>query len=140
MCPACRAAGKPHYEPRTHLAHRPSASSRTGKKTAEIRKELGEDWDIWTMGCPEGESPDQMRDRCDAMIKKVVDLAECVVDSLSSRLCAAAYPHPRLSLSAHHGKEETAGSHGDIVIISHGHFSRCFMSVSLSASSPLLSN
>lgn len=75
-----------------------------GKKTAEIRKELGEDWDIWTMGCPEGESPDQMRDRCDAMIKKVVDLAD-----------------------AHHGKEETAGSHGDIVIISHGHFSRCFM-------------
>jgi len=49
-----------------------------GKKTAEIRSELGEDWDIWTMGCPEGESPDEMTARCDAMIEKVVDLAECV--------------------------------------------------------------
>ncbi|GAA5917857.1 hypothetical protein JCM8208_001883 [Rhodotorula glutinis] len=75
-----------------------------GKKTAEIRSELGDDWDIWTMGCPEGESPDEMTARCDAMIEKVVNLAD-----------------------AHHGKEETAGNHGDIVIISHGHFSRCFM-------------
>lgn len=39
------------------------------------------DWDIWTDGCPEGESADQMRDRCDAMIRKIVDLAECVLPS-----------------------------------------------------------
>ncbi|GJN91959.1 hypothetical protein Rhopal_004987-T1 [Rhodotorula paludigena] len=75
-----------------------------GKVTSQIRSELGEKWDIWTDGCPEGESPDEMRDRCDAMIKKIVDMAD-----------------------AHHGKEETLGHHGDIVIVSHGHFSRCFM-------------
>lgn len=46
--------------------------------TSQIRNELGEKWDIWTDGCPEGESPDEMRDRCDAMIKKIVDMAECV--------------------------------------------------------------
>ncbi|BGP21206.1 phosphoglycerate mutase [Rhodotorula toruloides] len=75
-----------------------------GKKTAEIRETVKPDWDIWTDGCPEGESPDQVRDRCDAMIRKIVDMAD-----------------------AHHGKEETEGHHGDIVIVSHGHFSRCFI-------------
>lgn len=33
------------------------------------------------------------------------------------------------SRSAHHGKEDTEGHHGDIVVVSHGHFSRCFMYV-----------
>lgn len=33
------------------------------------------------------------------------------------------------SCSAHHGKEDTEGHHGDIVVVSHGHFSRCFMYV-----------
>ncbi|POY75329.1 hypothetical protein BMF94_1556 [Rhodotorula taiwanensis] len=75
-----------------------------GKSSKTIRSELGQDWDIWTMGCPQGESPDEMRDRCDRMIKKIVDLA-----------------------GAHHGKEDTEGHHGDIVIVSHGHFSRCFI-------------
>ncbi|TKA56420.1 hypothetical protein B0A53_01990 [Rhodotorula sp. CCFEE 5036] len=75
-----------------------------GKTTSTIRSEIGDDWDIWTMGCPEGESPDQIRDRCDRVIKKIVDMAD-----------------------AHHGKEDTEGHHGDIVVVSHGHFSRCFI-------------
>ncbi|GAA5964594.1 hypothetical protein JCM21900_002653 [Sporobolomyces salmonicolor] len=74
-----------------------------GKVTKEIKAEIGEDWDIWTMGCPEGETPEQIRDRCDAMIEKIVDLT-----------------------SAHHGQEDSPG-HGDILIVSHGHFSRCFL-------------
>lgn len=49
-----------------------------GKTSSTIRAEIGEDWDIWTMGCPQGESPDQIRDRCDRVIQKVVDLAESV--------------------------------------------------------------
>ena len=49
---------------------------RAGKTTSTIRSEIGDDWDIWTMGCPEGESPDQIRDRCDRVIKKIVDMAE----------------------------------------------------------------
>lgn len=40
--------------------------------------------------------------------------------------------------SAHHGKEDTEGHHGDIVIVSHGHFSRCFMCVNKASSPPLL--
>lgn len=54
----------------------------TGKVTADIRKEIGESWDIWTDGCPEGESAQEMSDRCDAMIEKILDLTQCV--SLSS--------------------------------------------------------
>jgi len=45
-----------------------------GKVTKDIKAKLGQDWDIWTKGCPEGESPQEMTDRCDAMIKKIVDL------------------------------------------------------------------
>ncbi|GAA5983690.1 hypothetical protein JCM5350_000670 [Sporobolomyces pararoseus] len=74
-----------------------------GKVTKDIRKELGENWDIWTDGCPEGETAQQMSDRCDRMIEKIVELT-----------------------SAHHGQEDSEG-HGDILIVSHGHFSRCFL-------------
>ena len=45
-----------------------------GKVTKDIRKELGENWDIWTDGCPEGETAQQMSDRCDRMIEKIVEL------------------------------------------------------------------
>ncbi|GAA5860361.1 hypothetical protein JCM8547_003475 [Rhodosporidiobolus lusitaniae] len=75
-----------------------------GKTTATIRGEIGESWDIWTDGCPEGETAQQMSDRCDAMIEKIVDMT-----------------------SAHHGNEGNADCHGDILIVSHGHFSRCFL-------------
>lgn len=47
-----------------------------GKTTKEIRGELGETWDIWTDGCPEGESAQEMSDRCDRMIEKIVDVTK----------------------------------------------------------------
>ncbi|GAA5909369.1 hypothetical protein JCM6882_000965 [Rhodosporidiobolus microsporus] len=75
-----------------------------GKVTKQIRAEIGEDWDIWTMGCPEGESAQEMTDRCDAMIKKIVEMTD-----------------------AHHGKEGNAECRGDILVVTHGHFSRCFI-------------
>ncbi|GAA6011749.1 hypothetical protein JCM11491_000738 [Sporobolomyces phaffii] len=74
-----------------------------GKVTKDIRAALGQSWDIWTDGCPEGETAQQMSDRCDAMIKKIVDLT-----------------------ASHHGQEDSPG-HGDVLIVSHGHFSRCFL-------------
>lgn len=64
-----------------------------GKVTAEIREERGGPWDIvsqlwhemasnlcltllglaqWTDGCAGGESAQQVSDRCDAMIEKIV--------------------------------------------------------------------
>lgn len=45
-----------------------------GKVTKDIKAELGDDWQIWDDGCPGGESAQQMSDRCDAMIEKIVDL------------------------------------------------------------------
>lgn len=60
-----------------------SSVERAGKTSKTIRSELGQDWDIWTMGCPQGESPDEMRDRCDRMIKKIVDLAGYAREFLS---------------------------------------------------------
>ncbi|BGP12197.1 hypothetical protein JCM10213_007453 [Rhodosporidiobolus nylandii] len=75
-----------------------------GKKTAEIRKEIGEDWDIWTDGCPEGESPQEVTDRCDRMIKKIVEITQ-----------------------AYHGNEGNPDCHGDVLIVTHGHYSRCFL-------------
>ncbi|GAA5989408.1 hypothetical protein JCM11641_004819 [Rhodosporidiobolus odoratus] len=75
-----------------------------GKTTKEIRGELGETWDIWTDGCPEGESAQEMSDRCDRMIEKIVDVT-----------------------NSHHGNEGNPDCHGDILIVSHGHFSRCFL-------------
>lgn len=100
-----------------------------GKKTAEIRETVKPDWDIWTDGCPEGESADQMRDRCDAMIRKIVDMAECVFPFLALKVDELTRMRLGWVCSAHHGKEETEGHHGDILIVSHGHFSRCFMFV-----------
>ncbi|GAA6044252.1 hypothetical protein JCM8097_002092 [Rhodosporidiobolus ruineniae] len=75
-----------------------------GKKTADIRKEIGESWDIWNDGCPEGESAQEMSDRCDRMIQRIVELT-----------------------AAHHGNEGNPECAGDILIVSHGHFSRCFI-------------
>lgn len=80
-----------------------------GKKTHEIRAMEGnEKWDIWTDGCVgEGsETAQQMSDRCDEMIAKILKLTE-----------------------SHHESKTGAGDdcHGDILIVSHGHFSRCFI-------------
>ncbi|KAK4052859.1 hypothetical protein OIO90_004135 [Microbotryomycetes sp. JL221] len=57
-----------------------------GKTSAQIKAERGTSWDIWTEGCPGGES-------------------------------AQAISH----------KEGDCEGDGDVLIVSHGHFSRCFL-------------
>ncbi|KAL8278229.1 hypothetical protein RQP46_009402 [Phenoliferia psychrophenolica] len=75
-----------------------------GKTAADIRAEFkNPTWDIWTEGCVGGETPQEVSDRCDRMIKKIVD--KC---------------------SFHHAGEANQGA-GDILIVSHGHFTRCFL-------------
>ncbi|CAD6577467.1 MAG: hypothetical protein TREMPRED_001956 [Tremellales sp. Tagirdzhanova-0007] len=68
------------------------------------------DWSIWDDGCPPGktpgETPQQMSDRVDRVINKVRDI--------------------------HAKAEETAPTpdevdHSDVIIVSHGHFSRVFI-------------
>ncbi|KAI9636792.1 histidine phosphatase superfamily [Dioszegia hungarica] len=80
-----------------------------GKLTKDIRKEKP-NWDIWTDGCPAGEtpgeSPQQMSDRVDRVIARV--------------------------RAIHAAAEECASKpedidHSDVIIFSHGHFSRCFI-------------
>ncbi|GHJ89646.1 hypothetical protein NliqN6_6048 [Naganishia liquefaciens] len=79
-----------------------------GLKTHEIRAKKP-DWDIWQDGCPPGEkypgeSPQQMSDRVDRVIAKIRAIhKECLE------------------------RPDRDGKAQDIVIVSHGHFSRAFV-------------
>lgn len=82
-----------------------------GMLTKDIRSQYKQDWDIWTDGCPpgglndtKGETPQQMTERVDRFIGKIRKLHEqCLADP---------------------GR---ASKPQDIVIVSHGHFSRAFV-------------
>ncbi|WVQ81479.1 hypothetical protein IAT38_003603 [Cryptococcus sp. DSM 104549] len=80
-----------------------------GLLSKEIKKQKP-DWSIWDDGCPPGEtpgeSPQQMSDRVDRVIAKVRALHEAAES-------AAAKP------------EEV--DYADVIIFSHGHFSRTFI-------------
>ncbi|RXK38161.1 phosphoglycerate mutase [Tremella mesenterica] len=80
-----------------------------GLFSKDIRKDRP-DWDIWTQGCPPGETPgetpQQISDRVDRVIAKV--------------------------RAIHAEAEKVAKSpedvdYADVMIFSHGHFSRCFI-------------
>ncbi|WP_329110603.1 histidine phosphatase family protein [Micromonospora sp. NBC_01699] len=44
-----------------------------GRTTAQIQRERP-DWNLWTDGCPEGESPDQVGARLDRILDRAADL------------------------------------------------------------------
>ncbi|KAK8843993.1 hypothetical protein IAR55_006786 [Kwoniella newhampshirensis] len=80
-----------------------------GMLSKDIKKEKP-DWSIWDDGCPPGETPgetpQQMSDRVDRVIAKV--------------------------RAIHEEAEKTAATpeeidYSDVIIFSHGHFSRCFI-------------
>lgn len=79
-----------------------------GLKTKEI-KQMKPDWFIWKDGCPPGkdhpgESVQQMQDRVDRIIARIKGVhAECMA------------------------RENRDGRAQDVVIVSHGHFSRVFI-------------
>jgi sedoheptulose-bisphosphatase len=86
----------------------PFPSGKYKHEVVEMRKAAGlpsgeGGWDIWHDGCVDGESAAEMEARVDGVIKAVRD--------------------------AHHSwwvnSSEAQG--GDILIVSHGHFSRCFL-------------
>ncbi|EJU02843.1 phosphoglycerate mutase-like protein [Dacryopinax primogenitus] len=67
----------------------------------------GEDgWDIWVDGCEGGESAQEMSDRADEVVRAVKDSHK------------AWYESP---------EREEGDVGGDVLIVSHGHFSRCFL-------------
>ncbi|KAA1130793.1 hypothetical protein PGTUg99_019680 [Puccinia graminis f. sp. tritici] len=80
-------------------------------EVAEIRKQKGlpsgrGGWDIWVDGCEGGESPEEVTARVDCVVKRVKDLHRAWVEDPNR-------------------KAEDRG--GDVLIVTHGHFSRCFV-------------
>jgi len=80
-----------------------------GLTSPEIRKrrkeELGDgSWDIWTDGCPGGESPKQVTERLDRLIDEIREK----------------FHRPVM------GENKHPGACGDILIVAHGHILRSF--------------
>jgi broad specificity phosphatase PhoE len=79
-----------------------------GITSEEIRKRREEQglgpWDIWTDGCPGGESPEDIIERVDRLIKEIRD----------------EYHGPVI------GKPKAKGVRGDVLVVGHGHILRAF--------------
>lgn len=77
-------------------------SSFEGLTGSEIRADPKNiDWDIWTQGCPEGETPGQVSDRVDRLVQSVRNL----------------------HIASMRNREERT----DVVLIAHSHILRCFL-------------
>ncbi|KAH6688912.1 phosphoglycerate mutase family protein [Plectosphaerella plurivora] len=80
-----------------------------GITSPEIRRQrkeqgLSENWDIWRDGCPGGESPQQVSERLDRLIKDVRDRWHAAV--------------------LEKGAEAASKASGDVLIVAHGHILR----------------
>jgi sedoheptulose-bisphosphatase len=79
-----------------------------GITSEEIRRRREEQglgpWDIWTDGCPGGESPEDIIERVDRLIKEIRD----------------EYHRPVI------GKPKAKGVRGDVLVVGHGHILRAF--------------
>ncbi|CAO1628466.1 unnamed protein product [Sympodiomycopsis kandeliae] len=90
-----------------------------GLKTHEIKAQAGPSWDIWRDGTPDhptnpdlpGESAQHMSDRIDSVIAQVKHIQQAVIEG-----------HPQ---TLHDPEVEQRG--GDIIIVAHGHYNRCFI-------------
>jgi len=77
----------------------------TSPQIREMRKKAGEKpWDIWKDGCPGGESPEDVTQRCDSLIAEI----------------RSKYHGPAI------GKPKGESPPGDILIVAHGHILRAF--------------
>ncbi|KAF2666463.1 phosphoglycerate mutase [Microthyrium microscopicum] len=81
-----------------------------GKTSAQIRVErnekgLSENWDIWSQGCPGGESPQQVEERLDKLIAEI----------------RAKWHAPVM------GKDRKGCGPGDVLVVAHGHIGRAFV-------------
>jgi broad specificity phosphatase PhoE len=71
-----------------------------GLLSKEIREKRGGKWDIWTDGCEGGESPEQVAERCDKIIREIRE---------------------RWHKPAFYGEDK-----GDVMVVAHGHLLRAF--------------
>ena len=77
----------------------------TSAQIKELREKAGlPPWDIWKDGCPGGESPEQVTDRLDRLIREI----------------RVKYHSPVI------GKPKGSGQAGDVLIVAHGHILRAF--------------
>ncbi|TGO34485.1 hypothetical protein BHYA_0195g00160 [Botrytis hyacinthi] len=76
-----------------------SAQIRSDRKAAGLPE-----WDIWRDGCPDGESPEQVTERIDALISDI----------------RSKYHGPVI------GKDKKEAGPGDVLIVAHGHILRAF--------------
>lgn len=76
-----------------------SAQIRSDRKAAGLPE-----WDIWRDGCPDGESPEQVTERIDALISDI----------------RSKYHGPVI------GKDKKDAGPGDVLIVAHGHILRAF--------------
>ncbi|KAK4153715.1 histidine phosphatase superfamily [Chaetomidium leptoderma] len=78
----------------------------TSPNIRELRKQqgLGSSWDIWRDGCPGGESPADITERLDRLIKEIREKWHAPVM----------------------GKQKGEGAKGDVLIVAHGHILRAF--------------
>lgn len=67
------------------------------------------DWDIFTHGCPEGESIEQMTERVDKAIARIRKV------------------HASYWARVQKGECEAGTQGGDVLVVTHGHFSKCFL-------------
>ncbi|KKY22595.1 putative phosphoglycerate mutase family protein [Phaeomoniella chlamydospora] len=83
----------------------------TSKEIQERREKEGikEKWDIWTDGCPGGESPTDVTQRLDALIHEIRLKYHSLILS-SSTSSASTSPAPA----------------GDVLVVAHGHILRAF--------------
>jgi len=79
-----------------------------GIKTKDIQKDVP-NWEIFADGCPEGESTQEMQDRVDQVVAKVQKIHKDYWENVKA------------------GKVHAGEKGGDVLIVTHGHFSKSFL-------------
>jgi len=117
-----------------------------GLTTSGIRSKLGQSWEIYNDGCPEGDSASSMTARVDKVIVLIKSLHMAYYSHIPGSPCDDKKDGIQAESQGHlesHGNgigeseaEEMVqnvierahkGQGGDVVIFSHGHFSKCFL-------------
>lgn len=80
-----------------------------GITSHEIHEKYQKDWDIFKDGCPDGESIDEITKRVDEVIERIRGI------------------HATYWKEVEEGKCKPGTQGGDVLIVTHGHFSKCFL-------------
>ncbi|KAF7845875.1 hypothetical protein BT93_L0222 [Corymbia citriodora subsp. variegata] len=107
-----------HYQGSRDISSIPSETTESVREwdygeyegiTSKKIHESSPDWDIFKDGCPGGESLQEMKERVDGVIEEIRKTHQEYWTRVKSGECEAG----------------TQG--GDVLVVSHGHFSKCFL-------------